>query len=323
LYESKFSCILTQNMALETILKRSLFTPPFIQTGNDKPRKPHWVGDKPSTPAQQGQSPTRPGGKDGDPSRPGREPLGYRELSSLTLGEVQDAYNYFKSQLLPSPYESWVATNYFCMLDLVRKRDRRPPVVFGRVKTCYPSDGYIHNIQDMELYFPNKNGKPDTLPLRAEDILLDPTKPVKSYGLRLKFFASPEDAADFDQHEDIFLEKGFIPEFIPGYIDLLDMNEHDHAAYPWLYVVGSRWLASIPESVHSEVRERLRSLIQWNKLVFNYHPERLPTDIRSLNRELGYKAGFTDIFLIEPETPQQTAQIVSSTFEKIFQQPIK
>ena len=88
LYESKFSCILTQNMALETILKRSLFSPPFIKTGNDKPRKPHWVGDKPATPAQQSQSPSRPGGKDGDPSRPGREPLGYRELSSLTLGDL-------------------------------------------------------------------------------------------------------------------------------------------------------------------------------------------------------------------------------------------
>jgi hypothetical protein len=175
----------------------------------------------------------------------------------------------------------------------------------------------------MELYFPNKIGKPDTVALRAEDLLLDPTKPVRSYGLRLKFFASSEDAADFDGSEDLFLEKGLIPEYTPGYIDLLDMNEHDRAAYPWLYVVGSRWLASIPESVHSEVRERLRSLLQWNKLIFNYHPERLPSEVRSLNRELGYKAGFTDIFLIEPENPQQTVQIVSSTFEKIFQQPIK
>jgi len=310
-------------MALETILKRSQFLPPFIQTGNDKPRKQHWVGDKPSTPARPGQTPNSPGGKDDDHSKPHPDPRGYREPASLTLGEVQDAYNFFKSQLLPSPYESWVATNYFCMLELVRKRDGRPPVVFGRIKTCYPSDGYIHNIQDMELHFPNKNRKPDTVLLRAEDILLDPTKPIQSYCVRVKFFGSPEDRADFDQHENIFLDKGFVPEFTPGYIDLLDMNEHDHAAYPWLYVIGSRWLASIPESLQPEIRERLKSLIQWNKLIFNYHPERLPNEIRSLNRELGYKAGFTDIFLIEPEDPQQTVKIVESTFEKIFQGSMK
>ena len=307
-------------MSLETILKRSLFSPPFVQTGNDKPRKPHWVGDKPSTPAQQGQTPA---GKRDEGPKPGPDARGYRDLGSLTLGEVNDAYHFFKSQLIPSPYESWVATDYFCMLELVRKRDGRPPAVFGRVKTCYPSDGYIHNVQDMELYFPNKNKKPDTVLLRAEDILLDPAKPIQSYCVRVKFFASPEDIADFDQYENLFLDLGFIPEFTPGYIDLLDMNEHDHAAYPWLYVIGSRWLATIPESVQPEIRERLKSLIQWNRLIFNYHPERLPTEIRSLNRELGYKAGFTDIFLIEPEDPQQTVKIVQSTFEKIFQQPIK
>jgi hypothetical protein len=307
-------------MALETILRRFLFSPASIQTGKDKPRKPHWLGDKVPTAAQQGQA---PGGKKEENPKPGRDVRGYRDLASLALGDVHDAHNFFKSQLLPSPFESWVTTNYFCMLELVRRRDGRPPVFFGRVKTCFPSDGYIHNIQEMELYFPNKNRKPDTVLLRAEDILLDPTKPIQSHCVRVKFFASPEDRTDFDPYEPLFLEKGFIPEFTTGYLDLLDMNEHDHAAYPWLYVIGSRWLASIPDSVQPEIRERLRSLIQWNKLIFNYHPERLPVETRSLNRELGYKAGFTEIFLIEPETPRQTAQIVSSTFEKLFQQPIK
>src|SRR5688572_29945505 len=307
-------------MTLEISLKRSYLSSLFIQTGNEKPRKPHWLGDRQPVPAQQGQT---PGGKQGERPKPGRDPRGYRDLASLTLGEVQDAYHFFESQLTQSPYESWVATSYFCMLELVRRRDGRPPVVFGRVKTCYPSDGYIHNIQDMELYFPNKDRKPDTVLLRAEDVLLNPAKPVQSYGVRVKFFASPEDIADFNQYENLFFEKGFIPEFTPGYIDLLDMNEHDHAAYPWLYVVGSRWLASIPISFQPEIREKLRSLMQWNKLIFNYHPERLPREIRSLNRELGYKPGFTDIFLIEPEDPQQTVKIIQSTFEKLFQQRIK
>src|SRR5574341_461311 len=123
-------------MTLEISLKRPLLSSLFTQTGNEKPRKPHWVGNRQPTPAQQGQM---PGGKHDDHPKPRRDPRGYRDLASLTLGEVQEAYHLFTSQLLPSPYESWVAQNYFCMLELVRRRDGRPPVLFGRVKTCYPS----------------------------------------------------------------------------------------------------------------------------------------------------------------------------------------
>ena len=307
-------------MALETILKRPLLSSLFIQTGNDKPRKSHWIGDRQPAPPQPGPT---PGGKPDDRPTLRRDPRGYRDLASLTLGEVQDAYHFFESQLTLSPYESWVAKNYFCMLELVRRRDGRPPAVFGRVKTCFPSDGYIHNIQDMELYFPNKNGKPDTVLVRADDILLDPARPIQSYCVRVKFFASPEDVTEFDQDGNILLENGFLPEFTTGYLDLLDMNEHDHTAYPWLYVVSSRWFASIPETIQPEIRERLKDLIQWNKLIFNYHPENLPTEIRTLNRELGFKYGFTDLVLIEPADPAQTSRIIISTFEKIFQRPMK
>jgi hypothetical protein len=100
------------------------------------------------------------------------------------------------------------------------------------------------------------------------------------------------------------------------------LHEQNQTALPWFYVIGSRWFASIPESVRVEVREQLRKLIHWNKWIFNYHPDRLSYEIKSLNRELGYKHGFTEFTFIEPETPSQTAQIVASTFEKIFQQPI-
>lgn len=307
-------------MSLEISLKRPLLSSLFIQTGNDKSRKPHWVGNKRTPPAQQGQI---PGGKKDDRLTPSHDPRGYRDLASITLGEVHDSIDFFRSQLIPSPYESWVAANYFCRLDLLRKGDGGPPVVFGRVKTCYPSDGYIQNIQDMELYFPNKNGKPDTVMVHAEDILLEPARPIQSYCIRIKFFVTPEDMTDFDQNETLFFENGFIPEFTTGYIDLVDLNEQDHATYPWLYVVSSRWFASIPESLQAEIRERLKDLIQWNKLIFNYHPENLPTEIRTLNREFGFKYGFTDIVFIEPGDPAQTAHIVASAFEKIFQRAMK
>lgn len=315
-------------MSLEIALKRSLLLTHFAKKGDDKTpppgRKIHWVGDKEQAGPKPGQT---QGGKrnDNKPTRqevpPTRDARGYRDLSTITLGEVKDAHKYFATQLLPSPYPAWIGTNYFCMMDLDRKRGR-PPAIFGRVKTCYPSDGYLQNIQEMEIYFPQRDSKPDIVLLHSDDIIHDPHKPVQSYCMRVKFLVSEEDFGDFNEYENLFLEQGFLPEFETGFIDLLDMNEQNQNTLPWFYLIGSRWFASVPDTFRVDVREQLRKLIHWNKLLFNYHPENLPHEIKSLNRELGYKHGFTDIVLIEPETPQQTTQLVAATFEKIFQQPI-
>lgn len=207
-------------------------------------------------------------------------------------------------------------------MDLVREGGF-PPAIFGRVKTSYPSDGYLQNIQDLEIYLPQKDRAPDIVLLHAEDIRHDPHKLPQSYCIRVKLLASEEDMDDFNGYENLFVEQGFLAEFDHGYIELLEMHEQDHISLPWFYVIGSRWFASIPHSMRVEVREQLGKLTHWNKLIFNYHPEHLSNEIRTMNRELGYKHGFTEFALIEPETPQQTIQIVASTFEKIFQQPIK
>ena len=313
-------------MTLELAFKRSLLSH-FAQKRDDKTppsgiRRIHWVGNR--EPAQPGQD---QGGNQNENKPKQRETghirdtQGYRNLSSITLGEVSDAYKYFEAQLLLSPYPAWLGTNYFCMIDLVR-RDGFPPAIFGRVKTCYPSDGYIQNIQDLEIYLPQKDRAPDVVLLHAEDIRPDPHKLPQSYCVRLKVLASEEDMNDFTGQENLFFEQGFLAEFEQGYIDLLEIHEQNQAALPWFYVIGSRWFASIPQSVRVEVREQLGKLIHWNKLIFNYHPEGLANEIRSLNRELGYKHGFTEFALIEPETPQQTARIVASTFDNFFQQPM-
>jgi len=141
--------------------------------------------------------------------------------------------------------------------------------------------------------------------------------------VRVKFLATQEDVADFNGYENLFLEQGFLPEFETGYIDLLDISEQKQAVLPWFYVIGSRWFASIPESVQVEIREQLGKLIRWNKLIFNYHPKSLSSEIRTLNDELGFNYGFTEHYLISPQDAQQTMQIVASTFEKIFQQAMK
>lgn len=306
-------------MTLEISLRPPLVLPRFLQARKDESRRDiHWAGQR--SEGGQDQNEQREKNKS-DPRR--SDPRGYRDPASITLGEVNDAYKHFASQLQPSLHESWIGTNYFCMLHLAHKKDGRPPAIFGRVKTCYPSDGYIHNIQEMELLLPRRDGAPDVVRLRADDILLDPNKPVESYCVRVKFLASEEDVADFDKFETFLTGQGFTPDFHAGYIELLDINELNHVSLPWIYIVGSRWFASVPASMQAEVRGGLLNLIRWNRVIFNYHPERLPTGVRALNRELGFKAGFTETFLIEPENPQQTVQIVASAFEGIFNQPMK
>jgi hypothetical protein len=209
------------------------------------------------------------------------------------------------------------------MIPLTRKRtEHSPPEMFGRVKVCYPSDGDVQNIHELEVELPCKDRTPEIVNLRAEDIARQ--KPIQSYCVRVRFLAAPEDTADFTGHEQLFLQQGFLPEFSHSYIELLDINEQNHASLPWIYVISSRWFASVPDSVQPEIREKLAKLIQRDKLIFNYHPElRLPREVYSLNRELGMKVGFTEYFLIEPENPGQIAQIVAKTFDKIFNQPMQ
>ena len=306
-------------MVLETAFRRFSLLPGFIQTGNGEPRKAHWLGDKrkqPTTPQQDQDQPRR---DDRPPQR--RDTRGYRDLASLTLGEVDDAYNHFKHQLSASPVEAWIAKNYFCQLPLKRKGADRPPVVFGRVKTCYPSDGYINNIEELEMYFPRKDAAPDLLHIRFDDISLQ--KPTLSYCVGVKSYLSEEEMADFSRSENIFIEKGFAPLYETGYIDLLDLNEQNHTTLPWLYVIGSGWFASIPDSVQPEAREQLRNLLRCKKTVFNYHPRRYSLQYRSLNEELDFQYGFTEHYLVAPQDTEQALRKVEERFGEIFMQGMK
>ena len=119
-----------------------------------------------------------------------RDTRGYRDLASLTLGEVEEAYSRFKYQLIPSPTEAWIAKNYFCEIPLKSKGQGRPPVVFGRVRTCYPGDGNVNNIEELEMHFPRKDAAPDLLHIRFDDIALQ--KPTRSYCVGVKLYVSEE-----------------------------------------------------------------------------------------------------------------------------------
>ena len=298
-------------MAIETTFFRSLLQPLFIRRDDkEEPRKVRWIGKKEPAPINTG------GNKSVQPPER-KTKRGYRNLASITLGEVNDAYKLFADQLVPNANPTWIAPNTFYMIELVQDREDRPPAIFGRVRTCYPSDGHIQNIQEMELHLPRKGDAPDLVHLRAGEI----TGQVQGYLLQVKFHITKEEILDFSGSEIHFIQQGFSQEFIASYLDFLEIDEGDQATFPPLLLISSRWYASAPESLKPEIREKLTRLVSRNKLIFDYHPDHLPAEIRMLNKELGLKAGFSEVFLVEPETPGQTLQIIQRQFGAYFTKP--
>jgi hypothetical protein len=303
-------------MTLEIRLRKFSFLPGLIQTGNEEPRKAHFLGKKPATPVEKQDQGQR------NDNSPRRQSTGkYRPLGSVTLGEVDDALRHYLPQMVPSPVEGWIARNYFCQFPVLQRTDDQSPVVFGWVKTCFPGDGNIQNIDQMELRFPNAGTAPDLLNIHRSDILGQ--RPIQSYCVGVKMYLSETEMEDFRRSENIFIEKGFAPLYETGYLDLLDLNEQDQSSLLWLNVIGSEWFASIPDSVQPEIRERLRTLADWNMLVLNYHPQRYALRYYSLNDELEFNYGFTKHFLTTPQDSNQVLQKVDATFEGIFMQAMQ
>jgi hypothetical protein len=147
---------------------------------------------------------------------------------------------------------------------------------------------------------------------------LSAQRPAQSYCVGLKVYVSEDEMADFAQSENIFIEKGFAPLYENGYLDLLDVNEQNQAALPWLHVIGSGWFASIPDSVQPEVREHLRNLLHWGKVIFNYHPRRHALRYLSLNEELDFNYGFTEHFLVTPQNTEQVLKKAEESFAEVF-----
>lgn len=301
-------------MTLETAFRRFTLLPRFIQTGNGEPRKAHYLGRDEATPIERKQDQGRK--NDNAPKKPG--PERYRDLADITLGEVQEVYDHFKDQLVPSPAEGWIAKNYFCQLPLKRKGEDRPPAVFGRVKTVYPGDGYVNNVEEMEMFFPRRDAAPDILHIRLDDLALQ--KPAYSFCAGIKFYVSEEEMADFSHSENIFLERGFAPLYETSYMDLLDIDEQHYSSLPWLHVIGSGWFAAIPDSVQPEIRQQLQNIVRWNKAIFNYHPKRYALQYRSLNEELDFSYGFTEHFLVAPQNTDQVLKKAEERFGEMFMQ---
>lgn len=300
------------SMTIEVSLRKPFPFPRMLWARNNESRQDyHWIGhthdeeQKPDTPGERNQKPQN-----------GKNKQRNRRLTDITLGDVEDAIELFKHQLLPTQ-ENWIRKNSFCQIPLKRKRGQ-PPTIFGRVKTCYPSDGVLDNIEEMELYFPNRDGKPDTVHIDKDEISRGSQRSLQSYFVRVRALVSAEEKAELAESVSSLSMDGFYPEFEGGFFDVLEMNDANRPLYPWMYVVGSRWFASIPESIHMEVRDSLKSMTQNGQHIFNYHPNWLPKEIYPLNDELGFQFGFTSQLLVEPRNVEQVSDIVSRTFNSLF-----
>ena len=304
-------------MALDTFLRQWSVLPRFLQFGNGEPRKAHFLGKKEATPVEDKQD---QGGKhDQTPGQTGKEK--YRRLDSISIGKVKEVIDYFQPQLVPSPTEEWVGKNYFCQLPLNRRGEDRPSVVFGRVKTCFPSDGIVQNIEEMEMYFPQRNAAPDIVHLRQDDIALH--KPIQSFCVGIKTYLSEAEQNDFSRSENIFIEKGFAPLYNTGYSELLDITEQNQLGLPSLYLFGSEWFATITDSWQPDIKQGLRNLIQWNKIVLNYHPKRYTLQYRSLNDELEFNYGFSQYYVTMPQDTDQVLRKVDEEFAGILMQGMR
>jgi hypothetical protein len=138
----------------------------------------------------------------------------------------------------------------------------------------------------------------------------------------MKMYLSEQEQMDFSRSENIFIEKGFAPLYNAGYSELLDIRESNQASTLQTYVIGSEWFSSIPDSMQPEIREQLRNLVRWNKIVLNYHPKRYSLQHHSLNDELDFNYGFTQHYLLMPQDTNQVLMKVDETFGELLKRPI-
>lgn len=301
-------------MTLELTFRPPFTLPRILRARGDEPRQEvHWVGQDRGAVKKEESGPAHP-------PKPGKDGRGYRSLGSFKLGEVEEAISLFEHQIVPV-HENWIGKDHFCTIPLRRIRDGRPPLMFGFVQTCYPSDGFLENVEDIEIQFPRRKGPPDLVHIPADDISRYSMRVVESHALRVQFRVSAEDEADLAGAVSGFAANGFHSEFERGYYDLLELSGPNQGRSPLYHVIGSRWLASVPESRHGEVMNRLKEMLGWGKVIVNYHPDWLPREIHTLNRELDFQYGFTPTVLVEPRNPAQTLHILGEARKRLFEVP--
>jgi hypothetical protein len=151
--------------------------------------------------------------------------------------------------------------------------------------------------------------------LEAPEINL--RKSVQSYRFRVKVFCTREDRRDFLRYENRFAGAGFELDFGDDLVELLDSCDLDNEALPWFHVIGSGWFAGFSPELQENIRACLWKLSSRDTFIINYHLG----NYRSLNDELDYQYRLSNYYLTNPKTPEQTLQLIKTTFNKIFADP--
>ncbi len=320
-FYSKPRCVELENvvslipkMALDLSLRRFSLLPRFIQTGNEEPRRDHFVRRGDNSPAGGDQD---AGDHRDEPPKQSKTDK-YRGLGDITMREVEESLAYFLPQLIPVADVEWVAKNYFCQIPLQKTFEQRPPVVFGRVGSCYPMAGLRENVEELELQFPHKDTVPDLLHIGYGDISRKAA--IQSYYVGVKMYLSKKEHREFLQDHDHFLDLGYAPVYEEGFGDLLNMTERDRPSLPWVYVFGSEWFATVSDSWQVDVKHQIEKLLSWNRVGLNFHPRKYLLQYKSLNEEMEFNPGFTDRYVFMPQDIGQTLVKMDEEFSTRFLQ---
>lgn len=310
-------------MSFQIAFKRSLLLPEWLQFGENKPPpKPkgifsHLLGGEGAEYFEEGKTPD--GQNEPGPENGGKyDERGCRKLWTIPPGEVQDAFALYDKQLFPTADGAVIKKNSFYTLPML-KYSGAPSFIFGRVKVCMPTDGHIQDVHEVELEFPQAGGGPERVAIGPHNI--DTQIQIQSYRIRMKFYGTEDDRADFVRHERKFAEAGFAFDFSDNFIDLFELDLLERESLPWFHVIGSRWFAAVPHSWQEEVRKKLNQLSAQETLILNYHPRHTPADVHKLNDELDFQYRLTEFYLTDPKTPAQVHYMVKTIFEKIFSKP--
>ncbi len=311
-------------MIFETAFKRLLFLPELLQFGEKKPRPPkpkgifsHLMGGEGAEYFEEGKTPG--GQNDPGPENGGKyDARGCRKLWMIAPGEVQDAFTLYEKQLILTDDGAVIKKNSFYTLPML-KYSGAPSFLFGRVTVSMPTDGYLQDVQEVELAFPQAGGKPERVVVEPHNV--DTQNQIQSYRIRMKFYGTEDDRADFSRHERKFAEVGFAFDFSDNFTELLELDPLERESLPWFHVIGSRWFSAVPHSWQEDVRKKLNWLCAQETLILNYHPSHAPADVNNLNDELDYTYRLSDFYLSDLKKPEQIIYMVKTIFNKIFMDP--
>ncbi|MFT3895294.1 MAG: hypothetical protein QM730_27025 [Anaerolineales bacterium] len=243
------------------------------------------------------------------------------DLTEVTDTDVEMAMQFFGPQLRTAWDHNLIKKQRFCTIRLVGNGG--PAVIFGRVSTCYPHDGEIRSIRQMDILFPRLETEPAIVTVTEKDILSDDFgDPPTSYLFRIQILGDAEDGSEFEGKDEDFQKKGFSAELNYEFDDLQSFHiqsDEQKFSMPWVYVISSRWISMLPKDIYAVVFANLKNiLMQRNRIIINYHPD----GYSSLNKVFKLRPGVSPIWFHDADTVDDVLDITEQTFNSLIMRPL-